>query len=391
MKIDIPMYSQEDDKVEEKHIKWIDGLKGVSCMCIFAHHFGLAFFPAIHYGEASSTHLGGLDIYLSQSPFSFFLNGNFFVTIFCMLSSFVISRQIILLEDKTQVAIKVVKRYFRLMIPMLPIGIIVYILLFFGLFGNLDVAEITGSSWLAEFYVAPISLREAVKSMLVDTWFYGDNKLSNAYWMLSALFKGNFLSIVLSTVSWRKTKYTGVLYLLVAICLRNNYLQLAFVLGTLLAWIYTEKKISNHTFTGICFVLVGLFLGGYPSEVSPTNIYMFFSWKTHGFWHVMGSFCLIYGIFKFQMLQSILHSKVFIELGKVSYAVFLLHIPILFSISMWIFLWTYSIFGYIESAMITGIISSGVVLLISIVYHRYYIEKISLLTDKIVNFFVKSL
>jgi len=76
---------------KKERIERLDGFKGILCVLIFVHHFLLLFFPAIHYGQAAPTHLNGLDTYLSQSPVSFVFNGNYMVSLFCVISAVVIS------------------------------------------------------------------------------------------------------------------------------------------------------------------------------------------------------------------------------------------------------------------------------------------------------------
>lgn len=63
--------------VHIERIADLDGLKGIACIMVFLHHFCLAFFPAIHYGNEVPSYLNGFDMFLSQSPFSVLLNGNF--------------------------------------------------------------------------------------------------------------------------------------------------------------------------------------------------------------------------------------------------------------------------------------------------------------------------
>ena len=142
---------------QDGRIAWLDGFKGILCVLIFAHHFCLLFFPAIHYGAVAPTHANGVDTYLSQSPFSVILNGNYMVALFCLISAVVISRSIMQTQEKEKAVGIVVKRYLRLMLPLFFIGFITFLFLQFGWFTNQDVAQITGSPWASQYYKEPFS------------------------------------------------------------------------------------------------------------------------------------------------------------------------------------------------------------------------------------------
>lgn len=121
--------------VIHKRIKWLDGLKGLACLAVFAHHFFLAFLPAAFYGDAGMSHTdNGWDIMLAQSPIGVVINGNFMVAIFCLVSGMVLSMQVMKLEDKKQISAIIVKRYPRLMLPIILMAISVYIMQSFGYF-----------------------------------------------------------------------------------------------------------------------------------------------------------------------------------------------------------------------------------------------------------------
>ena len=368
-------------------IEWLDGLKGIACILIFIHHFFLAFYPAIHYGNNVPSKLNGIDNLLSTSPLSVILNGNFLVALFCIISGIVISVQIMSIKDKQKISEVIFKRYFRLMLPLFPIGILVYLMLKFNLFNNVEVANYTNSPWLAQYYNNSISFMETLKLIFIDTWFYGSDILSNAYWMLSQLFYGTFLSIILSMISWKYNKHTWLIYLTLAIFLIDgNTLAVSFILGTLIAWLYKNKLIISNRYIGFVSLIIGIFLGGYPSSVIPNNIYSFLNFETYVTWHIVGAFLTIYGIWNCQLLQKILSLNIFQKLGSISYSLYLIHIPLLFSITTFIFIKIINI-GYFYSTLITFILSIVILIIISYFYNKY-IEKISLfIQNKVLNYF----
>ena len=357
--------------MEKRRIDWVDGLKGIACVLIFLHHFSLIFFPAAYYGELAPSYLNGIDTYLAQSPLGVVLNGNFLVALFCMLSAFVLGLQILRLEDKSRLGSVVAKRYFRLMLPLFAVGLLVYLFLRFGLFTNLETAAVTQSPWAVQYYREPIRFRDFLESALVKVWFYGDESLSTAFWMLSRLFYGSFLSILLSAVAWKYRQRAWILYVFVALLLLDrSELLLAFALGTLLAWML-ENGIRLPKFTPPVAVALGVVLGGYPSGIVAANFYRFFRGLSYVDWHILGAFVMLLGILSWEGAQKILSQRLFCRLGKISYSVYLIHIPLLFSFSTNVFLWTREQLGYLGSVGLSLGVSLAALIGISWLYHRY--------------------
>jgi hypothetical protein len=247
----------------KKRIGWIDGIKGIACLCVLWHHIVLAFFPAAYYGNSEMTHTKSqIDVWLSQTPWAVFINGNYMVTLLCVLSAVILGLQVMKLQDKSEVSQILLKRYPRLMLPIAPIVFLVYIMLRYELFGHLDVATITNSPWLTYYYLEKVDLRKCIESLFITTWFSTDSTFSNAFWMLGYLLMGSFLTIIRSTFSWyANRKVIGIYVFIAVLYLHMNKLGAAFVLGVLLAYCYKEFESSfRHTGLGIV-CLLGAFFG----------------------------------------------------------------------------------------------------------------------------------
>lgn len=358
--------------VEKNRIDWIDGVKGLACVLIFVHHFLLLFYPATYFGDTAPSYLNGIDVALASSPFAFLINGNFLVMLFCCISGIVISNQVMTMQSKEKLADVVVKRYLRLLLPMIPIALLIFLFLKFGLFANQRVAEVNGSAWASWYYKNPLKITEFLKSLFSTTWFYGDDRISTSYWMLSDLFTGTFLSILLSVITWKYKDRAWIVYVFVIVLLFNNSdFHLAFCLGTLLAWLYTNKQGMFNWIAGIICLIIGLFLGAYPSGVIPNNIYSALSIVGYADWHAVGAILTLYGLFSLKPLQKFFALKPFTFLGKISYSVYLIHIPLSFCLSAFAFLGLQKFLGYNLNVLIVFVLSVSVLIVISWLYSKY--------------------
>lgn len=187
-----------------KRIEWLDGMKGLACICVVLHHFLLAFLPATYYGDISiSKFSNGFDVKMAQSPIAFFINGNYMVALFCLINALVLSLKVMGLQNKEEISNIFIKRYPRLMLPIAPVVLLVYLMLRFGWFCHLEIVPVTQSPWLSYYYLEKVGFGRCIESLFVTTWYTKDSTFSNAFWMLGQLLFGSYLAIVLSTFAWR--------------------------------------------------------------------------------------------------------------------------------------------------------------------------------------------
>lgn len=373
---------------KRNHIQWINGLRGISCLGVAIHHFLLGFFPATHLGDYYfPTRLNHIDGFLSTSALGVFINGNFYVCIFCCLSGYVLSHSVMKLEQKEKLAGIITKRYLRLALPMLALAIVVSVMMRLHLFSNSDFSYYSGGYLIDSYYSTFLRWRDIPYTALISVWFHGDTSISPVFWMLHILFSGSFFAILLGAISWKLDKrFVLPLYLLLTIPYAGDY-NLCFVIGAILAYInlyYKEAlNFKLHGLVGSFCILLGLFLGGYPTELYPLNYYerlyelLPASFESHIslFYHMIGSGLLILGIMLCSGAQKILSSKVFVMLGSISYAVYLVHMPIICSFSTSFFKWliTYSE-NYAAVAGITFLLTLILVLACATAFY-FIVEK----------------
>ena len=378
-----------------KRIEWIDGLRGIACILIFTHHFLCAFFPSTHYGTGAMSHgSNGWDVRLTQSPLSAVVNGNFWVCVFCLLSGLVLSYQIFCADDFSKVPNTMVKRYFRLAFPVFVTSFIVFIMMKLSLFTNGQANEIMQSPWMGDFYQGDYGLKEVFLTSFVTVWFQGDNTFSTAFWVLKYIFIGSFLSYILSMISRNRKRTVLVihLFLMYVFFTMGNYFYMLSVFGTFLAYIMVyEKKPKYCGIIGFLCILLGLFLGGFPTEIAPTNIYRLISKQEYWVHHSVGAILFVFGIYYLGIAGKALSGKIFRELGKISFAVYLLHIPILLSFSTTLFCKVYALnCGYEMAALISYAASFLLLIICAWIFFHTVERGCGRLTNRIVDWIMKT-
>lgn len=84
---------------------------------------------------------------------------------------------------------------------------------------------------------------------------------------------------------------------------------------------------------------------------------------------------MIYGISKCIYVKKVLQNSKIVKLGELSFAVYLIHIPVLFSFSCYIFMRLYEKSGKYQSSALISLIASLLLLLgVSFIFHKYIVH-----------------
>lgn len=324
------MDNKEQDKKQTlndtaNHILWIDGIKGISCIFIFLHHFFLGVFPASYYGAAEESKLFGIDTFLSSSPLGLFLNGNFFVFLYLFISGYVITYQVFRIKPEN-LGVFHLKRYLKLSFPLAVFCVIFYILI------KLDLCDSSSAS-----------LFMTVKQPLYKILYFGDTSYGGHFWMMPHIFLGGiFVSIIAATSHALKIKKIFLISLfftaILSISMTWHYLTIFLAcsycifeklqLNTLHETEARHSKLTKLIF--LIFLLLSIFLGAYPSGYMPENFYKYITLplkpeRSYHFYHMTAAFLLFVSVKKLNVLQSFFESKPCMFLAKISYAFFIFH------------------------------------------------------------------
>ena len=174
----------------KKRIDWIDGIKGISCLFIFLHHFCLQYFLATYYGAEKPSMLYGIDTFLATSPLGIFINGNFFVHLFILISGYVITYQIISMKHE-KLGLFMIKRYLKLLFPIAVFGLIMFLSRSYQIFRESGSIKLI----IKQLY-------KICYSVFFGILFKGDNNLGGHLWMMNCIFLGGILVALISSLLW---------------------------------------------------------------------------------------------------------------------------------------------------------------------------------------------
>ncbi len=381
---------------------YLEGLRGIASWVVVFHHFSLAFLPSIIFTDAIASQHYAWERFVNASPLYLFFDGNFAVSVFFVLSGYVLARKLIDSYNVRAAMRAMVRRYFRLTPPIAVAVFLSYALLSLGLFPTARVANITGSTmWLASLWNFDPSF-----SVAFATSFYLVYSQVSSYitvlWSLHFEFLGSFLSIGASSISRRPVvRWLGYCVLLVFTI--RSYFG-AMVLGTVLAEFSSlmDKRISDSGTSNVSLVIdsgasvlffAGIYLGLFPQFGSP-NATTFLLRSVQGVGivalHSIGALAVVAGLRFSSRLREFFSREFFKGLGRTSFGVYLIHAIVLGSVASWLFLYASPKFGYGTAILIACIPSFVLIYFLGKVFARYIDEPSVRLSKTISNLIVKT-
>lgn len=199
--------------------------------------------------------------------------------LFLLISAFLTSYLLINKKDMLYYKTTIFKRALRIILPVFAVCLITYIISKINGFENINkLQEITLSITKDVKCFNNISLIK-VFTIPITCLFKITTDFNMVFWMLPILYKGFFISVILSfLVEKLKPKKAVIILIIATIIVRmliDNTLVL-FPIGTLIAYLYiaiknnTIKISYNRTISivtkiiSIILLIIGLYLGSVP-------------------------------------------------------------------------------------------------------------------------------
>lgn len=355
-----------------------DGLRGLAAVSVVVSHMILAFFPAAftHYFSwvaAPGAIYGRVESILAVPGLSVLWNGSFSVSIFFVLSGYVLTKSLVEKQDISIAQSLAARRYFRLAGPVLGSALFAFGLMSLGLYHSVDVAAMTSSAWLKGMWNVTPDFFQAVREGLFGAIFRGEVSYNPVFWTMRIEFIGSLLILAYRclTLSRRSQVIGAAIYLILTVSFAPGewVAYLAFLLGTHLNDVPTLRR------RGVLYLLavIGLYLGGIDSS-------WLYGWlgyipvaapDRNGVLAVLGASMLVYAV-KSGTFSGLLKSVPVQFLGRISYSLYLVHLPIILSVACGSYLWFVvdQGFGRIAAAAVASGIAFSTTIAVAMVFTR---------------------
>ena len=322
-----------------------------------------------------------VEAFIGASPLNLLMGGKFGVRIFMTISGFFVGYRFFVTGDKSSLTSGVVKKYFRLVFPIITANIAIYAMMKLGLYMNAEASALIGSQvFVGNYNQFEPSLPAAVYEAVWGCFATGANHYNGPLWFIYYEFFGTLLiAAILSLLGDNKARY--VAYAVGCIlAIRSDFLP--FILGAVVCdltyhppvWL---SKLSDQKWLMWLLLIFGVALGSYPPIGEPErlagSVYALIPPKVLLF-YILGAACMLYAVLHLKVPQKILGARPVVWLNKYSYGFYLTHFMVLCTFSCGFYLALHEHMNYHLLAVINYILTFGLTVFISFLIQKF-VEK----------------
>jgi peptidoglycan/LPS O-acetylase OafA/YrhL len=372
----------------------LEALRGIAALITVAGHSVLAFLPQ-YFGIVP----GLVDQRLQGSMLYLFLNGSAAVSLFFVLSGYVLTRRYCATEDIRILVKGAIKRWPRLAGPVLVTVLISYTLFFFHLYYFEDAGGASRSFWLSQFggafhqeglpdaTRASIHVRDAIFQGSFLVFFRGDWLFDGTLWTMQPEIIGSFLAFGAGPILLEARKSSAFLTvgLVILVCVITFFLRselAAFPIGVGLA-VLLPRRGSLSPWIAYPAIALALYLMGFTAmSIGAYSVFkpLVSIGMPHTYPQIAAAAILIGVIETFPPIRTPLSGRVSAFLGDLSFPIYLLHMLVICSIGSKIYLMA----GALPAISAVFVVST-VASLPLIKFNDWWVTRVNRLTDRVLT------
>ncbi|MBF0175324.1 MAG: acyltransferase [Magnetococcales bacterium] len=329
----------------------MNGVRGWASLVVFVYHSVPLFYPVIS-TQKHGVAKGYIDLFLAKSPLYVLTNGTFAVFVFFVLSGFVLSVKFFEEKSRIYVVSSMLRRYFRLAIPVFASSLIIVICIRFNLFHENEMVKIGLLKTEQQRYIFQFYFHDIFQESLIRVFTERSALLNLVLWTMQYELVGSYIVFLFIILFGTSRLRFAMYFIFLAFAGKTGYYVIyykCFIFGVVLADIYTNfpaiKRLNKIFSLEIMFIftaLSGLALGSMPMYIEEPSAYqksLQYVMRGVNFdgVYALGSCLVVLGVLFSKNLERIFSSKVSLFLGRVSFSIYLLHISIIFTFGYYLF------------------------------------------------------
>lgn len=323
-------------EVKKSRFEYLDGIRGVAAIIVVINHFRNAFYDA----SLNSN----IFVFLWDRLKYFFFTGEFCVQLFFVLSGFVLAYNSFYREGFLNK--QWVKRVVRLALPVSITSIFYWIFVHYRLFYFDQLCNIYCSGWASNHWVVEYSFMQFTKRLIYDFFLFSDwqfimNNNSSLWTIPVELYWSYLLFIIFYFINKLKSLIlkngVTIIYAILLFLIGNfkgvEYLPL-FVAGALLALNFKFIVSFQNNKKLNVFIFASLVILTYIIE---RNWLYQLEFTTLKFTYIIAILYVFFAL-RSSLIQQIFSHSIIKWLGKISFALYLIHLLVIGSISSKLFI-----------------------------------------------------
>jgi peptidoglycan/LPS O-acetylase OafA/YrhL len=325
-------------KVDRGKLVELEALRGVAAMMVVLHHFLLVVAPRLHGRQFPDDAIA-----LVRTPLYALVNGTAAVSIFFVLSGFVLTFRAMERRDWSQLLVGAFKRWPRLIPLVATVNVLSAIFVMLGLYQ--DRTWFGAGAFRQDTFVIGSALAEGV----FWTFFNGSANFNSSLWTMHYELFGNLAAYATALVmifqkSFHRAMAVGALVIVLVATTtgKGAFFYAMPVAGVLMARFYVERNVIASALNAMHPWRVPIAVGtaglavvlcGYDGYSKPVGFYAF---MVHLEWSDTEP--LVHGIAAVAMLALVLFCGPIRRslagpgaalMGRLSFPIYLVHLPVL--------------------------------------------------------------
>jgi peptidoglycan/LPS O-acetylase OafA/YrhL len=339
----------------------LEGLRGIVAVIVMLGHMVRGLVPP-----------GPGDLAVLNRVHERLLNGGAAVTVFFVLSGFILSLPFAKDRSPARVLLAVLKRWPRLAVLTTIACLFSWGLILLGQDCYEQTAAVTGNIWMASHFNAPlvgheISWAAALREGLYRVFLFEDLRFDSPLWTMRIELFGSFAIFVAAPALFRLNSWPlRLCAMAAAMAVMGLTFPLTyfsdFLVGMLLAMLFAEHRIPRFSNVQAAVMgLAGVYLfcfsaGPNPLLYTPVKTILPAGNTAHFVWSVSAAL-LIMVLLGNAGLHQLFSKSWALWLGKVSFPLYLLHVPIMLSAGAMSFVSSVDQLGLTGAVLLAGTVT----------------------------------
>jgi peptidoglycan/LPS O-acetylase OafA/YrhL len=307
----------------------LDGLRGVAAVSVVVFHAMSAFTPWLVPEQEDAATAA-----IAYSPLAVLWNGTFAVSVFFVLSGFVVTNATLRKADP--VWIDIVIRYLRLAVPATASALFAWVLLSLMPDATSDLSAFVTSRWHQWTYQGSIpGPGIALYNGLVGIFVGGGSFFNNVLWTMRPEFVGSIACFLICLFPNSRARLVATTVFAAIAILGRRYEYECFALGIYLREAWAAGRLPSVL--PVPALLLGLLVGSQSGDAADR---LGLDWLPRvlnpegkgGLLYPLAAALVVYGCMRCAAVRNALSGRVATLLGAISFPLYLIHVPLLCTI-----------------------------------------------------------
>ena len=342
----------------------LEGLRGIAAIIVMLGHLVRGLVPP------GAGPLDALNL-----VHQWFLNGGAAVSVFFVLSGFILSLPFAKDQDWSRILTALFKRWPRLAALTTIACLFSWVMIVLSHGDYQQAAAITGNHWMASHFNSPLHGRDvswvaALRSGLYGVFLFGDVHFDSPLWTMRIELFGSFAIFFSAPVLFRIGRWPLRVAVIVALMLAAGLVPPLtffsdFLVGAMLAMLYADRKFPDLS-NGLAVVggLAGVYLFCFsagPAAIleAPLKAILPDGNLAHFVWDASAAVIIIV-LLGNPAARGIFSKRWAVWLGRLSFPLYLLHVPIMLSIGAASIIFSVGALGMAGAVLLSAAVTLGV-------------------------------